>query len=137
MVVDRAPRPAWEPGQRFERIARVFIPAWSIRSSVDLLADERFGADAANEMLQTATGVTGLADARQEAVASFDRYGFQAAAVTFTASPRAGIDQRPRWGSSASPSYVLIIRSPRSPSDRGLDWPGPRGGLAFRCSRHG
>ena len=80
-LTERA-RPAAKHGQRFEHIARAFLPAWSIRSSVDLLTDERFGADAANETLHTATGVTGLADARQEAIASFDRYGFEAAAIT-------------------------------------------------------
>lgn len=78
------PRPAWEQGQRFEHVGRAFLPAWSIHSSVDLLANERFGADAASEMLLTATGIEGPADARQTTVASFDRYGFQAAAVTVT-----------------------------------------------------
>jgi hypothetical protein len=80
-LTERA-RPAWEDGQRFERIARAVLPAWSIRSSVDLLTSERFGADAALETLDRATGITGPAEARQEAIASFDRYGFEAAAIT-------------------------------------------------------
>jgi len=80
-LTERA-RPAWEAGQRFERITRAVLPAWSIRSSTDLLADKRFGAGAALETLDTATGVAGPADARQEAVARFDRYGFEAAAIT-------------------------------------------------------
>ena len=76
------PRPAWEDGQRFEHIVRAVLPAWAIRSSVDLRADSRFGADAASETLSTATGATGPVDACQTAMARFDRYGFEAAAIT-------------------------------------------------------
>jgi hypothetical protein len=75
-------RPASEPGERFEQITAASLPAWTIQSSLDLLASDVFAADLATGMLQDITGKSGSAGARQTAVATFDRYGFEAAAVT-------------------------------------------------------
>lgn len=74
-------RPAWRPDQRFEAITEVALPAWEIRSELALLASPAFGAKAATEVLHQMIGA-GPSDARQVALATFDRYGFKAAAIT-------------------------------------------------------
>jgi hypothetical protein len=131
------PRPAWEQGQRFEHVDRAFLPAWSIHSSVDLLADERFGADAASEMLQTTTGIRGPADARQTTVASFDRYGCQAAAMTVTGIAVSGHRSPTQTGVQRIAElrfdhpFAALAVGTRSRTLRQHD------GLAFRCSRPG
>lgn len=74
-------RRAYTAGQRFERIAEVAVPAWEIEGKLDLLRSEAFGAVVAADVLQRNVG-PGLPSAKQVALASFDRYGFKAAAVT-------------------------------------------------------
>jgi hypothetical protein len=75
-------RAAWQAGQRFERIADVALPAWEIDGKLDLLRSEAFGAGVATEMLQSKVSCPGEPEAKQVALAVFDRYGFKAAAVT-------------------------------------------------------
>ncbi|MGN6169578.1 MAG: hypothetical protein ACTHQQ_15620, partial [Solirubrobacteraceae bacterium] len=75
-------RPAWEAGQRFERITEVALPAWEIEGKLDLLRSDAFGADVATDVLQSKVVGPGFPYAKQVALATFDRYGFKAAAVT-------------------------------------------------------
>lgn len=75
-------RPAWQAGQRFETITEAALPAWQIQSTLNLLSSEAFAADAASAVLKKMTAVSGPAGAEQVALATFDRYGFKAAAVT-------------------------------------------------------
>ncbi len=82
-IVERE-RPAWRAGQQFESITSVALPQWQIRSEMSLLSAEVFAAAPAIEILRRLIGPRpdDQVDARQVAVASFDRYGFRAAAVT-------------------------------------------------------
>lgn len=75
----------YEPGQRMERIAGASLPAWNIESKTNLLASpERFGSAPALETMRQLIGPRpdDRPEAIQAAVASFTRYGFEAAAVT-------------------------------------------------------
>lgn len=74
-------RPAWQAGQRFERIINAALPAWEIEGTLDLLRSDSFGAGVAVAFLQSKIG-PGLPEAKQVALATFDRYGFKAAAIT-------------------------------------------------------
>jgi hypothetical protein len=67
-----------------ERIAGAALPAWSVRGDLDLLGSVRFGTRPALDTLRRliGPGVDDVCDAAQTAVASFTRYGFEAAAVT-------------------------------------------------------
>jgi hypothetical protein len=78
-------RPAWQAGQRFEVITDVSLPAWGIESELELLKSPAFGAGAATDVLHQMIG-DGPGDARQVALATFDRYGFKAAAITHFAA---------------------------------------------------
>jgi hypothetical protein len=78
-------RPAWHAGQRFEKVTEAALPAWETQSMLDLLASEAFAADAATAVLETMTADSGPAWAKQVALATFDRYGFKAAAITMMA----------------------------------------------------
>jgi hypothetical protein len=75
-------RPARRSGQRFEAIADVALPSWQINSKLNLLADDAFAAGAATAVLRTMMTESGPASAEQVALATFDRYGFKAAAIT-------------------------------------------------------
>jgi Serpin (serine protease inhibitor) len=72
------------PEPQPERIAGVALPAWSVRTELDLTRSPAFAADAALETLREMVGPRpdDRCDAVQTAVASFTRYGFEAAAVT-------------------------------------------------------
>jgi hypothetical protein len=74
-------REAQHAGERFETITDIALPAWEIRSELTLLASPAFGATAATRVLHTLIG-DGPSDSRQVALARFDRFGFEAAAVT-------------------------------------------------------
>jgi hypothetical protein len=71
-------------GQHVERIAGVSLPAWRRRSELNLLTSELFAAHPALEAIGRllANATDDLVEALQVAVASFTRYGFEAAAVT-------------------------------------------------------
>jgi hypothetical protein len=67
-----------------ERIAGAALPAWSVRGDLDLDASPRFATRPALETLRRLIGPQpdDAFQAVQTAVASFTRYGFEAAAVT-------------------------------------------------------
>jgi Serpin (serine protease inhibitor) len=71
-------------GERKERIAEVTLPAWKVKSDLDLLKEPQFGAEDALLVLQALIGPrqTDQFEAKQTAVASYTRFGFEAAAVT-------------------------------------------------------
>jgi hypothetical protein len=77
-------KPSWHAGEQSERIAGASLPAWHLDGELDLKRSPRFAAVPALEVLRQLIGPrpgdgTG---AKQVAVASFTRYGFQAAALT-------------------------------------------------------
>ena len=67
-----------------ERIAGAALPAWSVRGELDLAASPAFATRPALETLRRliGPGPDDECDAAQTAIASFTRYGFEAAAVT-------------------------------------------------------
>lgn len=72
------------PEPRLERIAGVALPAWRVQDDLNLMLSPAFGTAAALETLRQLIGPRPDDEcaARQAAVASFTRYGFEAAAVT-------------------------------------------------------
>lgn len=80
-TIEEREREAQAAGQRFETITGIALPAWQIESKLELLDSPAFGATTAVRVLHEMIG-DGPEDARQVAVAQFDRYGFEAAAVT-------------------------------------------------------
>jgi hypothetical protein len=87
-----------QPGERVEHVTGVSLPAWHIKASLALKASRLFGsAPALATMLELISDDGGTSDAVQAALASFTRYGFEAAAVTMFASAEAAVrvpDQR-------------------------------------------
>jgi hypothetical protein len=67
-----------------ERIAGAALPAWSVRADLDLRRSPRFATAPALETLRRLIGAErdDPCEATQAAVASFTRFGFEAAAVT-------------------------------------------------------
>jgi hypothetical protein len=100
-TVTERERLAWQPGQRFERFSDAYLPAWTQQSATDLLASDTFAADAAIAALQHATSTCGPTAAQQTAIATFDRYGFEAAAVTAM--------------------WTAVSGKPRDPTETGLE----------------
>ena len=84
-------------GERIERIAAVTMPAWHIESKLALKRSPIFGATTALEVMRSMVGPRpgDQTDAQQVTVASFTRYGFEAAAVTGFAV-RASLPAPPR-----------------------------------------
>jgi hypothetical protein len=76
--------PLYVPNQRLERVAGVALPAWRAAEDLDLGFSRAFGTAPALETLRELIGPKPDDEcaARQAAVASFTRYGFEAAAVT-------------------------------------------------------
>jgi len=72
------------PERRLERITGVALPAWSVRAELDLGASAAFGVSPAFQTLRRLVGPRpdDQCHAAQTAVATFGRYGFEAAAVT-------------------------------------------------------
>lgn len=72
------------PGERVERIIDALLPAWRIEGEVDLLSSPRFGSGPALEVLRELVGprANDRFAAKQIAVASYTRFGFEAAAIT-------------------------------------------------------
>lgn len=79
-VIDEREVPAPRPGDRHEAIASVALPAWEIHSGLDLLSSPAFGVATATDALEQMIGGRNSAG-RQFATATFDRYGFRAAAI--------------------------------------------------------
>jgi Serpin (serine protease inhibitor) len=71
-------------GQRVERIAAASLPAWDVESRIDLEQSQLFASGPALETMRALIGPRpdDMTEAVQSAVASFGRYGFEAAAVT-------------------------------------------------------
>jgi hypothetical protein len=84
-TIEEREREASRAGQRFQRISDVVIPAWEIHSQLDLMDSPGFGATVALRVMHNLIG-DGPSDARQVALARFDRYGFKAAALTVFAT---------------------------------------------------
>jgi hypothetical protein len=76
--------PSYVKEAPLERIAGAALPAWSVRGDLNLLGSVRFGTRPALETLRRLIGPRpdDECQAVQTAVASFTRYGFEAAAVT-------------------------------------------------------
>ena len=83
-TLTESPAPTPQPGQVVES-SQADLPAWSAESDLDLFADAVFGAIAGMSVLARVSRKSGLGGARQVAVASYSRYGFEAAAVTYFA----------------------------------------------------
>ena len=105
---------------RLERIAGVALPAWRAQEKLDLRLSPAFGTAPAFETLRELIGPRpdDHCEATQAAVASFTRYGFEAAAVTAmgirTAAARVRADV-----ASGPPSCALTTRTPRWRSPAG------------------
>jgi hypothetical protein len=81
-----------------QRITGVSLPAWHVESKLDLKKSEKiFGSFAALEVLRQLIGPRpdDRTEAVQAAVASFTRFGFEAAAVTAFAVRAALVRRRP------------------------------------------
>lgn len=76
--------PTYVKEPRSERVAGVALPAWRMTSDLDLTMSPAFGTAPALETLRAliGPGPDDVCEAAQTAVASFTRYGFEAAAVT-------------------------------------------------------
>jgi hypothetical protein len=76
--------PVFVPEPRLERIAGVALPAWRAEQELNLTMSPAFGTAPALETLRALIGPRpdDECEARQTALASFTRYGFEAAAVT-------------------------------------------------------
>jgi hypothetical protein len=74
----------WIAGERAERIAGVSLPAWRAESRHDLRRSALFAANPALEVMRELIGPRpdDMKEAVQAAVASFTRFGFEAAAIT-------------------------------------------------------
>lgn len=82
-TISESEQPAYVAGQLLERIADVALPAWEMQRELSLLASPTFGADEALRLLARMRLPRGPSDARQVALATFDRYGFKGAALTY------------------------------------------------------
>lgn len=82
-ITERETR-SFTAGERIERIAGASLPAWQVKSELDLQASELFATAPALEVMRELIGPRpdDETQAVQAAVASFTRYGFEAAAVT-------------------------------------------------------
>lgn len=73
----------WHPGERVERVSGVTLPAWQIKSALNLKLSALFGsAPALDTMGELISDPPRGTQAGQAAIASFTRYGFEAAAIT-------------------------------------------------------
>ncbi len=81
--------PTQVAGERLQRITGVSLPSWHIGSELDLKKSQAFGSVPALEALRQLIGPQpdDRTEAVQTAVASFTRYGFEAAAITAFAVP--------------------------------------------------
>ena len=72
-----------QPGEHVEHVTGVSLPAWHIKERLELKASPLFGsAPALATMGDLISDPGGATEATQVALASFTRYGFEAAAVT-------------------------------------------------------
>jgi len=92
--------PTWTAGERIERIVGVSLPAWRAGSELDLKRSDLFGSAAALNTMRQLIGPRpdDRTAAGQTAVASFTRFGFEAAAITFFGVACAGFAPPPETG---------------------------------------
>lgn len=82
-TIEEHPTLTVHPGDRVERIAGVSLPAWKIESETNLLGEGFATVPALETMRQLIGPLPGdQTSAVQAAVASFTRFGFEAAAIT-------------------------------------------------------
>ncbi len=76
--------PVFVPEPRIERVAGAALPAWHVEGTLDLTRSSAFGTGPALDAVRQMIGPRpdDECQATQAAVASFTRYGFEAAAVT-------------------------------------------------------
>ena len=90
-ITEREAR-TYEAGQRIERIAGASLPAWRVEGRLDLQASPLFASSPACATLGALIDrPDDRSEAVQVAVASFTRYGFEAAAITVFARTAAGV----------------------------------------------
>ncbi len=77
--------PTRTAGERIELISGVSLPAWRVEGKLDLQRSELFGSGPALDVMRKLIGPRPDDEtvAGQAAVASFTRFGFEAAAITF------------------------------------------------------
>lgn len=77
--------PTWTADERIERIEGVSLPAWSAQNRLNLKKSDVFGSLAALNVMRQLIGPrpSDRTEAGQAAVASFTRFGFEAAAITY------------------------------------------------------
>jgi hypothetical protein len=92
----------WRAGERVERVEGVSLPAWRAKGKLDLERSESFGSVTALEVLRALIGPLpgDQLEARQVAIASFTRFGFEAAAVT---------------------GFGIRVSGPRQPPEKGIE----------------
>ncbi|HEY1515544.1 MAG TPA: serpin family protein [Solirubrobacteraceae bacterium] len=90
--------PAYGKGARLERIEGVALPAWHIEGKLELMRSAAFATAPALATLRALIGPrpNDDCDAVQAAVASFGRYGFEAAAITTFSAVAAAMGPRQR-----------------------------------------
>jgi hypothetical protein len=88
----------YHAGQRLERVVGASLPAWRAEGELDLLASPRFAAVPALDTMRRLIGPEPEDEFRaiQVALASFTRYGFEAAAITAFAIRTASAHAIPR-----------------------------------------
>jgi hypothetical protein len=90
--------PAVVKGSRLERIEAAALPAWRVEGKLKLMRSAAFGTAPALATLRMLIGPrpNDECDAVQSAVASFGRYGFEAAAITTFTAVAAALGPRQR-----------------------------------------
>ena len=118
--------PVYVREPRLERVTGAALPAWRAQDNLDLSASPAFGTGPALEALRELIGPRpdDQCQATQAAVASFTRYGFQAAAVTALGLRTAAL-LRPR-GHTLERTAVLRFDHPYAAVAIAGRPPGPR-----------
>jgi hypothetical protein len=124
----------YEAGVRLERIVGVSLPAWRIEGKLDLKASSLFGTAPALETLRQLIGPRpdDKTEAAQTAVASFTRYGFEAAAVTALGVRASATRQPPELGTERAailrfdhPYAAIAVHGRPAPAGRVVQGPPP------------
>lgn len=83
-TITESETPAWEAGERSERIAGVSLPAWRLDGHLELLRSDLFAMGSATQALRQLIGPRpdDQVEAKQVVAASFTQHGFEAGATT-------------------------------------------------------
>ena len=126
-----------QPGELVEHVTGVSLPAWHVKDSLALKASPLFGsAPALATMGDLISDPGGGTDAQQVALASFTRYGFEAAAVTAFARVAAAFRAPDERGTERTAilrfdhpyAALAIAGGPAQPGDTGR---GAQAGSSF------